>query len=155
MSLESENLYRLETIQKYREIFKDMFRYIPWFEQRMGKNASHFYNGEEAGSLSMSIPVYDSTLLAFIKEMQATGVIDRNYVYVFSRNSIRTQPDEINWIKNAELRNIEDIFGIMAKYILGGMTKGNLWTQAVENGVFYHGLLKIKKLLEIYDGPLA
>lgn len=155
MSLESENLYRLKTIQKYREIFKDMFRYIPWFEQKLGKNTSHFYNGEEAHSLAMPIAVYDSTLLAFIKEMQTTGVINRNYVYVFSRNAIHSAADELNFIENAELKNIEDIFGIMAKYILGGMTKGKLWTQAVENGVFYHGLLKIKNLLEIYDGPLA
>lgn len=155
MSVENENLYRQETIRKYREIFEKLFRYIPWFEQKMGQKTSHLYNGEETANMSMPIMVYDSTLLAFVKEMQATGVIDRNYVYVFSRNGIRTQRDELNWIEQAELKNIEDIFGIMAKYVLGGMTKGSLWTQAVENGIYLHALLKIKELLEVYDQPLA
>lgn len=155
MSVENENLYRQEIIQKYRGIFEKLFRYIPWFEQKLGQQTSHFYSGDEAVSLSMQIMVYDSTLLAFVKEMQATGVIDRNYVYVFSRNVIRTEQDELNFIEDAELRNIEDIFAIMAKYVLGGMTKGNLWTRAVENGVFFHALSKIKELLEVYDRPLA
>lgn len=155
MSVENENLYRQETIRKYREIFEKLFRYIPWFEQKLGQKTSHLYNGEETANMSMPIMVYDSTLLAFVKEMQATGVIDRNYVYVFSRNGIRTQRDELNWIEQAELKNIEDIFGIMAKYVLGGMTKGSLWTQAVENGIYLHALLKIKELLEVYDQPLA
>lgn len=155
MSVENENLYRQEIIQKYRKIFEKLFRYIPWFEQKSGQQTSHFYNGEEAASMSMPIIVYDSTLLAFVKEMQATGVIDRNYVYVLSRNAIRTVEDELNWIERAELMNIEDIFAIMARYVLGGMTKGNLWTQAVENGIFFHALSKIKELLEIYDRPLA
>lgn len=155
MSVESENLYRQEKIQKYRVIFDKLFRYIPWFTQKQGQKTSHLYDGEGASSSSMPITVYDSTLLAFVKEMQATGVIDRNYVYVFSRNSIRTLQDELNWIKKAELKNIEDVFCIMAKYVLGGMTKGNLWTQAVENGIFLSALLKIKELLEVHDQPLA
>ena len=45
--------------------------------------------------------------------------------------------------------------GIMAKYVLGGMTKGKLWSEAVENGVFLQALLKIKELLEVWDKPLA
>lgn len=155
MSIENENLYRQEIIQKYRTIFEKLFRYIPWLEQKVGEQTSHLYRGEEAASMSMPIMVYDSTLLAFVKEMQGTGVIDRNYVYVFSRNAIRSLQDELDWMERAELKNIEDIFAIMAKYILGGMTKGNMWTQAVENGIFFHGLSKIKELLEIYDRPLA
>ncbi|MGN0376741.1 MAG: hypothetical protein ACI4ED_03820 [Suilimivivens sp.] len=154
MAAENENLYRQEIIQKYRVIFDKLFRYIPWFTQKQGMKISHLYDGEGSDT-SMPITVYDSTLLAFVKEMQATGLINRNYVYVFSRNSIRTLQDELNWIDRAELKNIEDIFGIMAKYILGGMTKGNLWTQAVEDGVFLKALLKIKELLEVYDQPLA
>lgn len=155
MSLESENKYRQEIIQKYRAVFDALFRYIPWLTQKQGQKTSHLYDGEGAGPVSMPITVYDSTLLAFVREMQACGVINRNYVYVFSRNSLRTLQDELNWIDRAELKNIEDIFAIMAKYVLGGMTKGNLWTQAVEDGVFLKALLKIKELLEVYDQPRA
>lgn len=155
MSIENENLYRQELIQKYRAIFEQIFRYIPWFEQKLGQKTSHLYEGNDIAFTSMTFAVYDGTLLSFIREMQATGLITRNYVYAFSRNLIRTQQDELDFIERAELRNIEEIIDIMAKYVLGGMTKGNLWTQAVEKGIFLKALLKIKELLEVYDGPLA
>lgn len=155
MASESENLFRQQTIQKYRVSFDKLFRYIPWLMQNQGRKTSHMYQGDNMPNKSIPIAVYDSTLLAFVKEMQATGLMDRNYVYVLSRNSLRTEQDELNWIEQAELRNIEDIFGIMSKYVLGGMTKGYLWTQAVENGVFLQSLLKVKKLLEVWDNPLA
>lgn len=155
MASESENLFRQQTIQKYRMAFDKLFRYIPWLVQNQGKKTSHFYEGDNVPKKSIPIAVYDSTLLAFVKEMQATGLMDRNYVYILSRNGLRTEQDELDWIEKAELRNIEDVFGIMAKYVLGGMTKGYLWTQAVENGIFLQALCKIKKLLEIWDKPLA
>lgn len=155
MTSESENLFRQQTIQKYRTVFDKIFRYIPWLTQNQGKQTSHFYEGDNVPKKSIPIAVYDSTLLAFVKEMQATGLMDRNYVYTYSRNSLRTEKDELNWIEKAELRNIEDIFAIMAKYVLGGMTKGYLWSQAVENGIFLQALLKTKKLLEVWDNPLA
>lgn len=155
MSIESENLYRQERIQKYREIFEKIFRYLSWLEQKRGQKTSSLYDGNNIAATSMTFAVYDGTLLSFIKEMQGTGLINRNYVYAYSRNNIRTCQDELRFIESAELKNIEDVINIMAKYILGGMTKGDLWTQAVENGVFFEALLKIKELLEVYDEPLA
>lgn len=155
MAVENENLFRQEKIEKYRSIFEKLFRYIPWFEQKLGRKTSHMYEGDDRPSKSMPIAVYDGTLLAFVKEMQATGLMDRNYVYVYSRNNIQTYAGELKLIEETELKDIENIFAIMAKYVLGGMTKGNLWTQAVENGVFFHALLKIKELLEVFDQPLA
>lgn len=155
MSAESENLYRQERIQKYRAVFEKIFRYIPWLEQKKGQKTSHLYDENDIAAASLPFSVYDGTLLAFVKEMQDTGLLNRNYVYVYSRNFIRTQQDETDFVERAELKNIEDIFDIMAKYILGGMTKGYLWTQAVENGIFLKALLKIKELLEVYDEPLA
>ena len=37
--MENENTYRQELMNKYRIIFKDLFRYIPWFEQKIGEKA--------------------------------------------------------------------------------------------------------------------
>ena len=68
---------------------------------------------------------------------------------------LRTVQDEKRWIASAQLKNIEDVFAIMAKYVLGGMTRGNLWTDAIENGIFLEALLKIRELLEVHDRPLA
>lgn len=153
--MENENTYRQELMNKYREIFKDLFRYIPWFEQKKGMKAFKLYSGDNLPSNSVSIPVYDSTLLAFVKEMQRSGLMDRNYVYVYSRLGLKTVQDEINAIESAGLKDMDVILGIMAKYVLGGMTKGTLWTQAEEEGIFYYSLLKIKDLLDVWDQPLA
>lgn len=153
--MENENLYRRELIEKYRGIMGDLFRYLPWLEERSGEKMVRNYQGSDMPQGSITIPVYDSTLLAFVKDMNATGLMDRNYVYIFSRNKIRTVQDEIRMIDKSELKDIENIFGIMAKYVLGGMTKGVLWSRAVENGVFYHGLKRIKELLELWDKPRA
>lgn len=153
--MEKENLYRKELIDKYRRIMGNMFRYLPWLEERSGEKMVRNYQGADMPQRSITIPVYDSTLLNFVKEMNATGLMDRNYVYIFSRNKIHTEQDELRMIDKSELKDIENILGIMAKYVLGGMTKGVLWSRAVENGVFYHGMKRIKELLEMWNEPLA
>lgn len=152
--MENENTYRQEKIRKYRSAMGDLFRYIPWFEQRVGGKAVS-YRGDNGPGNSIAVPVYDGTLLAFVKEMQGTGLVDRNYVYTYSHYKLRSAQDELEVIEQADLREIEAVFAIMAKYVLGGMTKGALWSEAVENGVFFHGLVRIKELLDIWDQPLA
>lgn len=153
--MENENIYRQELVNKYRRSMEELFRYLPWLEEKSGEKMVHNYQGDDRPQGSVAIPVYDGTLLSFVKEMNATGLMDRNYVYVFSRYGIRTEQDELRVIDKTELKEIEVIFGIMAKYVLGGMTKGILWSKAIENGVFYHGLRRIKELLEVWDKPLA
>ncbi len=155
MAIENENLYRKELIEKYRGKFDQLFRYIPWFEQKLGEKTTQTYQGDGSPSASMPIPVYDATVLSFVKEMQATGLMDRNYVYVYSMNNLRTAEDELAKIENAELKDMDAIVGILTKYVLGGMTRGNLWPEGVENGVYLHALRKIKELLEVWDEPLA
>lgn len=75
--------------------------------------------------------------------------MNRNYVYVYSRYRIKNVGDELRVIEKIEFKDIEVIFAIMSKYVLGGMTKGILWSQAVENDVFLHALRRIKELLEV------
>ncbi len=149
--MENENIYRQDKIDEYRRKLGNAFRYIPWLEEKSGGKMVQGYEGNDKLSHTIQIPVYDSTLLSFVKEMQRTGLMDRNYVYIYSRNGIKTVKDELRLIENAELEDIENIFGVMAKYVLGGLTKGILWSTAVENGVFLAGLKKIKKLLDFWD----
>ena len=153
--MENENIYRQELISKYRAAMGNIFHYISWFEEREGAKMVRYYSGDGRQTNSVPIPVYDSTLLAFVKDMQRTGLMDRNYVYVFSRWGIQNEQDELRVIDEVELKDIKVIFDIMAKYVLGGMRKGVLWSQAVENGVFLHGLKRIKVLLELWEKPLA
>lgn len=153
--MQSENVYRREMLEKYRAAMKDIFRYIPWFEQKVGTKTVQNYKGDYGPGNSIPIPVYDSTVLAFVKEMQRTGLLDRNYVYTYPRYGIRNAKDELRVIDQVDFKEINVIFAILSKYVLGGMTKGVLWSEAVENGVFYHSLVRIKELLDIWDEPLA
>ena len=153
--MDTENIYRQELISKYRQSLGQIFRYLPWLKEKSGNDMTKHYQGADMPKKSIVIPVYDSTLLGFVKEMNATGLMDRNYVYTFSRNRIRTEQDELRIIDRAELKNINIVFDIMAKYVLGGMTKSALWPKGIENGVFYHGLKRIKEILEVWDGPRA
>ena len=145
----SENVYRQEMVKKYRETMGNLFRYIPWFEEKSGMKTVQTYSGNDSPSNSVPILVYDSTLLAFVKEMQKTGLMNRNYVYVYTRCKIKNVGDELRAIEKTELKDIEVIFAVMSKYVLGGMTKGILWSQAVENDVFLHALRRLKELLEV------
>ena len=57
-------------------------------------------------------------------------------------------------LDRVEFKDIELIYAIMAKYVLGGMTKGMLWSEAVENGTFLKCLQKLKEVLNVWDAPL-
>ena len=152
--MENENEYLEELMKKYRDISQSLLRYIPYFEQKTGQKNYQIYQGEQ-NTNSVAIPVYESTLLSFVKEVQRTGLVDRNYVYALSRNGIRTHEDEMRALDRVEFKDIELIYAIMAKYVLGGMTKGMLWSEAVENGTFLKCLQKLKEVLNVWDAPLA
>ena len=103
------------------------------------------YTGDEEKPV-IPIPVYDSTLLAFIKEVQNTKFVDRNYPYVYSRNNIKSHDDELRLIKNAKISDLKILKGILSKYILGGRTKAALWSEGVEAGIYVAVLDSLNKL---------
>lgn len=153
--MENENVYLEELMQKYREKSESLLRYIPYFEQKIGQRNYDIYQGSGEMKTSVPIPIYDSTLLAFVKEVQKTGLVDRNYVYVLSNHGIRKPADELPAVQRAEFKDIEVIYAVMAKYVLGGMTRGSMWSQAVENGIFLECLKKLKEVLNVWEHPLA
>lgn len=144
-----------ETVMLYRREIADILRYIPWLQEKEGGTAVKNYENDKLLGHSMTFPVYDSTLLSLVKTLQKTQIMDRNYAYVYSRNQLRTTQDELYFIDHATIRDLTDIGGILSKYVIGGMTKGGLWNEAVEKGVFLHALLKMKDLLDFWDKPLA
>lgn len=153
--MKNENTYLEEMMEKYRGKSEGLLRYIPYFEQRIGQKNYAMYDGDGEMKSSVAIPVYDSTLLAFVKEVQKTGLIDRNYVYVLSNYGVRRPEHELPAVERAEFKDIGLIYAVMAKYVLGGMTKGIMWSQAVENGVFLACLKRLKEVLNVWEGPLA
>ena len=99
------------------------------------ENAAYYYDGEEGQKL-IQIPVYDSTLLAFVKDARKTKLMDRNYRYTYTRYKIKSVDDELRLLKHAHLRDIDLFKGILSSYVMRGQSKGSVWSDAMEQGVF-------------------
>jgi len=146
---EHDKAYRLQMIAEYRSWLEPYFRYIPWLLERKGQRQTKIYDGNNT-SHTVPVPVYDSTLLNFVRGMQDTGMMNRNYPYVYSKNMLHNHEDELALIEKCELKDMDIIIGIISKYVLGGMAKGILWSDAVEEGIFYHALVRMKEILEVW-----
>lgn len=153
--MEQDLEYRKEIIEKYQKDIESLLEYLPWLQSKSGKKTSSVYKDERFTEHSLAFPVYDSTLLKFIKAVEKTNLLDRNYVYVYSRNHIQSPQDERKLIAKADLKSLNILNGILSKYVIGGRTKGNLWSDAVEEDIYLSILLRWKEILAIWDGPLA
>lgn len=142
---------RKNLIQRYRPDAKRLVRYISWLETKQGSDVMNSYEGEGVQKTTFTFPVYDSTLLGLIKTAKETQFITRNYQYVYSRNRIKDTEQEKKMIRNATLRDMELLSGILSKYVLGGMTKSVLWAEGVEKGIFLEILYRMREILEIND----
>lgn len=145
---------REEVVENFKPTIEFLARYIPWLEKQTGKTVTGSYRGDGQVKQSFSIPVYDSTLLAFIKDVSKTNYIDKNYQYVYSRNHIKTFEDEWKAIENTDIMHMEILCGIMSRYILGGMTKSIFWKNGIEYEIFLRVLKKTKEIIEFWDKPL-
>lgn len=145
--------YRQQLLEEYKKVAMPLLRYLPWMEKNKGQTASALYQGEESGEGAMQFPVYDSTLMSFVKEAFKSPLMDRNYHYVYSRNRIRTHEDERRMITSAELNDWDILRGILSKYVMGGMTKGALWSEAMQENIFYLVLKQMHKIIEFWDKP--
>ncbi len=147
--MSEEKKAREEMVEHYRDEVMRLAAYIPWLEEKSGNAVSQSYNPE--GGRTITFPVYDSMLLQFVKAMDGSIFIDKNYPYVYSRYGLKTAADEIRLIEKTDIMNMAVIGGILSKYILGGRTKGKVWSEGVMNGVYLKALQKAKDLIEFYD----
>lgn len=149
--MNSDKLSVEEKIEYYKPDVEMMAAFIPWLEQQNGKMLAQIYAGEGLDKNSVAFPVYDGTLMNFVRTAQKSSLIDRNYVYVYSRNRIRTPEDEKRFIRRATIKEMGDLWGILSKYILKGMTKGVLWSEGVKNGVYLELLQKMQEIIAFWD----
>lgn len=138
--------YRQHMVEEYRAAAEPLFKYLPWMEKNAGRAVSRNYQGNGLSKNSMSFPVYEATLMNFVREAAASPLMNRNYVYVYTRNRIRSHADEKRLIAGAELKDWEILGGILSKYVLEGRTKATLWGEAVQEDIF---LLVLRKMQEI------
>ena len=146
--------YRQEVIDGYKREVLPLLRYLPWFEQNAGKSVSTIYGGQDIGKHSVTFPVYDGTLMNFVREAGKSSLMDKNYSYVYTRNHIRNHDDERKLINSAGWKEWNILTGILSKYVLGGRTKGTLWNEAVREGIFYLVLRQMREIIEFWDKPL-
>ncbi len=146
---EGLKLSRDEIIICYKDDVARLMRYLSWLQEKSGTITSGIYKGEGIEQSSMTVPVYDSTLLSFIKEAKKTDFINRNYVYTYSRYRIKTAADELRVISACALQEITVLGDILSKYVIRGDMKGAVWSEGVQNGVYLALLLKLKELMEI------
>ena len=76
-----EIAYRQQVVNEYRADVEKLARYLSWLESKKGKSVQQSYSGSGIEEHSISFPVYDGTLMNFVKEAQRTKLMDRNYRY--------------------------------------------------------------------------
>ncbi len=148
--------YRQQLVREYKQMVLPLLDYLPWFAKNAGQSGSTSYRGDSLseGSMSFSFPVYDATLMSFIKEASKSALMEKNYSYTYTRNHIKTHDDERRLIRAAELKDWDILRGILSKYVLGGRTKAVLWSEAVQENIFVMVLEKMRKIIEFWDKPL-
>lgn len=149
--MEQDVEYRQNLVRGYRQEIEPLLRYLPWLKQNAGRSASSNYQRQGIGSNSISFPVYDSTLMGFVGEAAKSGLMNRNYPYVYTRNRIRSHADERRMIERAQLKDWDVLCGILSKYVLGGRTKATLWNEAVQERIFFLVLEQMRMITDFWD----
>ncbi len=155
MNGEMDKAYMRELAAKYKQELTPLLRYLGWLEKNAGNNMSTTYNGLENGNNTLSFPIYDGTLLSFIKEASKSSFMDKNYAYVYSRHNLKTPQQERALIAKATMQDWKALCGILTRYVQGGMTQSYLWTQGMTESILYLTLAKMKEIVEFWDRPLS
>lgn len=134
-------------IQKYDKDFEILYKYVPWLMEKGAKDVAHDYDGE-LGHSSLNFPVYDGTLMSFVRTAQKTVFMNKNYAYAYTRRHIKSTTDEQKYIDNATIRDDDYLNAVISKYVQEGMRKSGVWQDAVERKLFLNVLLKYKELLD-------
>ncbi len=139
-----------QVMNKYKDDVNKLAAYLNWLEQKSGSSVTSMYGDDGISENSVAVPVYDSTLMNFIKTADATSFMDRNYRYAYTRNRIKTTEDEVRFIDNATILQMDVLGGILSHYVLGGRTKARLWAEGMNKGVFLRLVRKMKELTDFW-----
>ncbi|MCM1569593.1 MAG: DUF6508 domain-containing protein [Roseburia sp.] len=147
--------YRQKRIEEYKKAVLPLLFYLSWLEKNAGNEACSVYGGQGLDEHSMSFPVYDGTLMTFVREASESALMYKDYLYLYTRRNIKSHEDERRLIVAADLQDWDLLRGILSRYILGGRTKGTLWSEAVRERIFYLVLKRMKEIIEFWDKPLG
>lgn len=134
-------------VDEFDKTISQLLPYVPYFTEKGGQDVSSDYDGK-LGESKIKFPVYDQTLMNFIKLVQKTNLMDRNYVYAYTKRRIKTFAQEEKYIETATIRDTDYLKGVISKYVSEGMRKTGVWQDAVERKLFLKVILKFKELLD-------
>lgn len=146
--------YIRQVMHDNRTQIMPLLRYLPWLLQHAGQEGSSNYSGDGLGEHSIAFPVYDGTLMNFVKEAQKSALMDKNYRYIYTRHRIKSHEEERIWIERATWKEWDVLRGILSNYVLGGRTKAALWNEGLREKIFYLTLSKMKEIVEYWDQPI-
>lgn len=133
-------------IEEYSADLKKLLVYLPYLRKQQNSVKQNFYEGEH-GQKVVPVPVYDSTLLAFMKVAKTTKFVHRNYPYAYRRYKMETPEKEKEAMLKAKVSDIDLFRGVISKYVLEGMSKSVMWTIAANEGIFVTALECLDKLI--------
>lgn len=136
-------------LDEYRAEVEGLLKYLPWLHKITGQKVNSYYEGD-GNQVVFKVPVYDSTLLAFLKDCEKTSFVTKNYPYVYSRYGIKNSDDELRLMKNAKIQDIDLFKAVISKYVLEGKRRGAAWSEAVEKGIFVTALDTLNDLFFRY-----
>ncbi|MGL5260734.1 MAG: hypothetical protein ACRC7V_11615 [Lachnospiraceae bacterium] len=142
----TDQLDNVEIVEYFSLDIKQLLKYKTWLEEKQGQAVANNYKGEG----TFAFPVYDSMLLSFVKCMKETSFMNKNYQYSYRRNNINNAEEELQFIKRATVRQLEQLGCILSKYCLSGYRKGTVWGEGVMNGVYLATLKKMEEIMETF-----
>lgn len=154
MNSNNDVAYMKNKALEYKKELLPLLRYMMYFMERTGEDPTTNYDGKENGNNTLSFPIFDSTLLAFVKEASGTSFMDKNYSYIYSWHRIKNAEDERKLIEKATITEWNVLCGILTNYVQGGMSRAYLWRDGVKENIFYLILSKMKEIVEYWDQPI-
>ncbi len=146
--MQTDNTAALDFLRRYGNEVDELSGYIPYFEAK-GESVASEYNGEY-GKSNLRFAVYDSTLLGFVNRARKMRLMDKNYIYTYTRNRIKTHEQERELIGKASLKDVDMLRAFLSRYVLEGQRKGYLWQEASRENIFALVLKKLKEIKDFY-----
>ncbi len=135
-----------QIIEEYKDDLLKLLKYLPFLESKGQSDAQNYYEGDGEHKV-IPVPVYDPTLLAFVKEAKTTKFMNRNYPYAYRKWRMPDPEAERAAMESAAIRDIDLFRGVISRYVIEGQRKSVMWTTAVQERIFVTALTKLKSLI--------
>ena len=153
--MQNQRYSRDEFLEMFKQDVIRLSKYIPWLEDKSGDDVSKNYQDGNKMDHTLSFPVYDSILLAFLNDASTTVFMEKNYQYFYTKNHIHDYQDELAMIERADIMHMDILLCILSRYVFGGMVKAYLWKAGVDHKIFVTVIKKARQIVEFWSEPLV